>query len=314
MQKKVVIFGGGTGLSALLKGLKEFPIDITAIVTVCDDGKSTGVLRNEFNIPAVGDLRRVLISLSKTEPLVEKLFNYRFETTSDLDGHALGNLLLTAMLNITGNMTDGLESLGKVLNLKGKVLPFTEDNITLVAKMKDGNIVEGENNITHYPSQIENVFYKEKPKIEKQVKNEIKKADLIIFSMGSLFTSIIPNLISQDIINSIDKSKAKLLYASNLMTQPGETDHFKASDHIKVLNSYLGNKKIDAVVLNTGKISKKIVKKYETLEQKNLVEVDIDNLKNMVKTIISNKYVTVEDEVLRHNVIKLSSDIFSYLI
>lgn len=314
MQKKVVIFGGGTGLSALLKGLKEFPIDITAIVTVCDDGKSTGVLRNEFNIPAVGDLRRVLISLSKTEPLVEKLFNYRFETTSDLDGHALGNLLLTAMLNITGNMTDGLESLGKVLNLKGKVLPFTEDNITLVAKMKDGNIVEGENNITHYPSQIENVFYKEKPKIEKQVKNEIKKADLIIFSMGSLFTSIIPNLISQDIINSIDKSKAKLLYASNLMTQPGETDHFKASDHIKVLNSYLGNKKIDAVVLNTGKISKKIVKKYETLEQKDLVEVDIDNLKNMVKTIISNKYVTVEDEVLRHNVIKLSSDIFSYLI
>ena len=314
MQKKVVIFGGGTGLSALLKGLKEFPIDITAIVTVCDDGKSTGILRDEFNIPAVGDLRRVLVSLSKTEPLVEKLFNYRFQTTSDLHGHTLGNLLLTAMLNITGNITEGMDSLGKVLNLKGKVLPFTEDNVTLVALMKDGKTIEGEHNITSYSSQIDKIYYKENPKIEKIVKNEIKNADLIIFSMGSLYTSIISNLISKDIINQIDKSKAKLLYACNLMTQPGETDHYKASDHIRVLNSYLGKKKIDTIVVNTGKISKKIVKKYETLEQKDLVEVDIENLKKQVKTIISNKYVTLEDEMLRHNTMKLSTDIFSYLI
>lgn len=129
MKKKVVILGGGTGLSWLLKGLKEFPIDISAIVSVCDDGRSTGRLREEFNIPAMGDIRKVLVSMASTEPLVEKLLNYRFETTSDLNGHTVGNLLLTASKEITGNMSDGIEALGKVLNLKGKVIPFSEDNV-----------------------------------------------------------------------------------------------------------------------------------------------------------------------------------------
>ncbi len=143
MNKKVVVLGGGHGLSVLLKGLKQFPLDITAIVSVCDDGKSTGRLREEFNIPAVGDIRRVIVSLSETEPLFEELLNYRFETNSDLNGHALGNLLLTALTNITGNMSEGIQSLSKVLNLKGKVLPLTEDNVVLMAKMKDGTIIEG---------------------------------------------------------------------------------------------------------------------------------------------------------------------------
>ncbi len=148
MNKKVVVLGGGTGMSNLLSGLKQYPLDITAIVTVCDDGKSTGILREEFNIPAVGDIRRVLVSLSETEPLVMKLFNYRFNTTSDLDGHTIGNLLLTASSEITGNLSDGIEALSKVLNLKGKVVPLTEDNVTLMGEMEDGSIVEGEHNIT----------------------------------------------------------------------------------------------------------------------------------------------------------------------
>lgn len=314
MKKKVVILGGGTGMSTLLKGLKEFPLDITAIVSVCDDGKSTGRLREEFNTPAVGDIRRVLVSLAETEPLVEELFNYRFNTTSDLDGHTVGNLLLTALSNITGNMSDGIESLGKVLNLKGKVLPLTEDNVILMGEMADGKIIEGEHNITNYPSNIKKVFYKEEPEIPKSVIKSLKEADLIIFSMGSLFTSIIPNLISKDVIKTIDKSKAKLMYVCNMMTQPGETDNYKASDHINTLNSYLGKKKLDSVIVNTGKINKKLVQKYETLEQKDIVDVDLKELKTIVDNVIANKYAVVEDNVIRHNVIKLSSDIFSYMI
>ncbi len=314
MKKKVVILGGGTGMSTLLKGLKEFPLDITAVVSVCDDGKSTGRLREEFNTPAVGDIRRVLVSLSETEPLVEELFNYRFNTTSDLDGHTVGNLLLTALSNITGNMSDGIESLGKVLNLKGKVLPLTEDNVILMGEMEDGKIIEGEHNITNYESNIRKVFYKDEPEIPKSVIKSLKEADLIIFSMGSLFTSIIPNLISKDVINTIDKSKAKLMYVCNMMTQPGETDNYKASDHINTLNKYLGKKKIDCIIVNTGKINKKLVKKYETLEQKDIVDVDLKELKNIVSKVITNKYAVIEDNVIRHNVIKLSSDIFSYII
>ena len=244
MKKKVVVFGGGNGLSTLLSGLKEFPVDITAIVSVSDDGKSTGRLREEFNIPAMGDIRRVLISLSEVEPIVEKLVNYRFNTSSDLDGHTVGNLMLTALANISGNMSDGIEALGKVFNLKGTVLPLTEDNVILMAEMKNGKIIEGEHNITQSKETIKRIFYKEEPAIPEIVINKIKEADMIVFSMGSLFTSVICNLISSKIINAIDESNAKLLYVCNMMTQPGETDDYTVSDHIKTLNSYLGNRKI----------------------------------------------------------------------
>ena len=315
--KKVVILGGGTGLSTLLRGLKNFPLNITAVVSVSDDGKSTGRLRKEFNIPAVGDVRRVLVSLAEIEPLVEKVLNYRFETNSELNGHTVGNLLLTAITNITGNMSDGIEAVGKVLNLKGKVLPLTEDNVTLMGKMEDGTIIEGEHNITEAEKKIIEVFYKEKPIICESVIKELKEADLIIFSMGSLYTSIIPNLISKEVIKAIDESKAKLMYTCNMMTQPGETEGYTISDHIQVLNKHLGNKKINAVVVNNGKIDKDIIEKYSSLEQKdqiNLTEKQKEEIKKMGVKIIKNNYVIVEDELIRHNSIKLATDIFTYII
>lgn len=314
MKKKVVVLGGGTGMSSLLRGLKEFPIDITTIVSVCDDGKSTGRLRNEFNIPAVGDVRRILIALSETEPLVEQLLNYRFKTTSDLDGHTVGNLLLTASMNITGNLSDGIEALGNVLNLKGTVLPFTEDNVILMAKMQDGSIVEGEHNITEDSRKIKEVFYKEKPVINEKVIKSIKNADLIIFSMGSLYTSILPNIIVKEVIDAIDESNAQIVYTCNLVTQPGESDDFKVSDHIKTLNHYLGKRKIEIVIANNGTIDKQMALKYANLEQKDPVILDIKETKKQNVKIISDNLVVVENNLLRHDALKLGFHIFSLLI
>lgn len=314
MGRKVVVLGGGTGSSTLLRGLKEFPIDLTAIVSVCDDGKSTGVLREEFNIPAVGDIRRVLIALSETEPLVAELFNYRFNTTSDLDGHTVGNLLLTASSEITGNLSDGIEALSKVLNLKGKVVPLTEDNVVLMGEMSDGSVIEGEHNITMNKSAIKRVFYKEEPVPTKEAVEAIEEADLIILSMGSVFTSIIPNLICDEIINAIDRSKGKIMYVCNMVTQPGETDKFKVSDHVYLLNLYLGKRKIDVVVANSGKIDEDMAKRYESLEQKDPVELDKKETKKFVKKVICDDYVAVKNNLLRHNVLKLSMHIFGYLL
>ena len=314
MNKKVVILGGGTGLSFLLKGLKQFPIDITAIVSVCDDGKSTGRLREEFKIPAVGDIRKVLISLSETEPLFEELFNYRFCTTSDLNGHTVGNLLLTAMTNITGNMSDGLKALSKVLNLKGRVLPLTEDNVVLMGKMEDGSVIEGEHHITESVKKVKSVYYKKVPKIRKEVIDAIREADLIILSMGSLFTSILPNLICKEITSEIDKSSAKILYACNMMTQPGETDNFSASDHIELLNKYLGKRKVDTIIVNNGKIKEELILKYESLEQKDQVLLDRENLKKLKVEVVEDDLVFIENEMIRHDSMKLSFYIFSLLL
>lgn len=311
MKKKVVVFGGGNGLSTLLSGLKEFPVEITAIVSVIDDGKSTGKFREEFNIPAMGDVRRVLTSLSEVEPIVEKLMNYRFQTTSDLDGHTTGNLILTALMNITGNMSDSIEVLGKIFNLKGTVLPLTEDNIVLMGHMEDGETIEGEHNITLYPSKIKDIFYKEEPVIPTRVIEAIKEADMIVLSMGSLFTSIICNLISKDVIQAIDESPAEILYVCNIMTQPGETDDYRVSDHIRELNNYLGKKKVSSVIVNTGKITPEVIEKYAVEEQKDPVVIDYENLQDI--HLIEDELVKIIDNQIHHDVMKLGLDIYSSL-
>lgn len=317
MNKKVVVIGGGTGMSNLLSGLKKYPLDITAIVTVCDDGKSTGVLREEFNIPAVGDIRRILVALSETEPLVMDLFNYRFETSSNLDGHTVGNLLLTAASEISGNLSDGIEALSKVLNLKGKVVPLTEDNVTLMARLEDGTIIEGEHNITlrKEKSKINKVYYKEKAVPTNETLTAIREADLILLSMGSLFTSIIPNLLIKEVIKEIENSKAKIMYVCNMMTQPGETDNFSVTDHVKKLNEYLGKRHVDIVLANTGKIDKKMAKFYETKEQKDPVLFDGKNFESLNISVINDDFTYVtKNNLLRHDNIKVGFHIFYYLM
>ncbi len=311
---KLAVLGGGTGLSILLRGLKKLPFDISAIVSVCDDGSSTGRLRKEFNTPAVGDIRKVLISLSEDEETVKKLLDYRFDTFSDLDGHPLGNLLLTGADYIAGNMSGAIELVNSLLRLKGKVIPLTEENVTLAAKMYGGKTVIGEHNITQSKEKIKDVYYKKMPKANEEVLTAIKEADAIILSMGSLFTSILPNLICKDVIKEIDKSKAKIIYVCNIMTQPGETDDFSVADHVKLINKYLGKRKVDAVVLNNGSVSPDIIKKYETTEQKDLVKVDREAVDKMHTDIIENDYILIENDIIRHNALRVAIDIISYLL
>lgn len=310
MNKNVVVLGGGTGQSVLLSGLKKFPVNITAVVSVADDGRNTGKLREQFNIPAMGDVRRVLIALSETEDFVAELFSYRFKGDCDLGGNNVGNLLLTAMSDICGNLSSGVKEISKILNLKGEVLPLTDDNVVLMGEMNDGSIIEGEHNITLSPKKIKRVFYKEEPTINEEVIKKIKNSDAIILSMGSVYTSIIPNLLCKEVIDAIDSSNAKIIYVCNVMTQPGETDDFKVSDHIKLLNNYLGKRKIDTVITNSEEISVETQKIYETTEQKDLVIIDDENIE--IENI-SKPLIKVENNVIRHDNLKLALEIINIL-
>lgn len=311
MDKNIVVLGGGTGQSVLLRGLKRFPFNITAVVSVSDDGKSSGKIRQELNVPAVGDIRSVLISLSETEDVVEKMINYRFKSNGDLDGHSLGNLLLAGLTDIYGNLSNAVLQISKILNLKGEVLPLTDDNVVLMGKMSDGSVIEGEHNITLSDKKIEKIYYKVNPKVNKSVIKRIKDADAIILSMGSVYTSIIPHLLCKEIIKAIDSSNAKIMYVCNVMTQPGETDGFTASDHINLLNSYLGKRKIDTVITNSKKISKKTQKIYETLEQKDLVKIDS---KNINIEHINKPLIKIENDKIRHDNMKLALEIMNILV
>ena len=315
MNKKVVVFGGGTGMSVLLKGLKDFPVDITAVITVSDNGRSTGKLRKEFNIPAVGDIRKVITNLSSIDEDIKDLMSYRFKTSSDLNGHAIGNLMLTGLLDITGSLKNSIKSLCKLLDVKHTILPISEDpDLTLIAEDSLGHKVEGEAEITDSTLNIDKIYYKNEPNVSKDVINAIKSADLVIFSMGSVYTSILPNIICEQVLNAIDDANVDLLYTCNAVTQPGETDDFTVSKHIKLINSYLNKKKLDVVIASNTKINEDIAKKYETQEQKNPVLIDYDNIKNENIELIEDDLIIVEDNQLRHDSLKLAYLIFSYLM
>ncbi|MCI8347466.1 MAG: YvcK family protein [Bacilli bacterium] len=315
MYKKVAVLGGGTGLSCLLKGLKEFPIDITAIITVSDNGKSTGKLRREFNTPAVGDIRKVITNLSGTDEPIKQMMSYRFNTSSDLNGHAVGNLILTSMLEITGSLRDSIACLSKLLDVKHKVLPISEDShLVLMGKDNQGNIIEGEEQITRAHCKFERIYYKEEPRVLDEVIESIKEADLIIFSMGSLYTSILPNIICKQVKEALNGTKAPIMYLCNAVTQPGETDGYTVGDHVELLNQYLDHKKVDVVIASNTKIDKRIAEKYENEERKDPVKIDYGKLNKIGVELIEADLIVVEENVLRHNSMKLNSLIFSYLM
>lgn len=313
-RKKIVVLGGGTGTSTLLKGLKYFPVDITAVITVSDNGRSTGRLRKEFSTPAVGDIRHVLSNLSTLPDEIKSIMEYRMSTYSDLNGHSIGNLILTSLYKETGSLKTSIERMSTLLKIEHTVLPLSEDYLTLMGETEDGEIIEGEEEITLARKQYKKIFYKEQPHIFPEVINKIKEADLIILSMGSLYTSILPHLICPDVVEAINKSKAKVMYICNVMTQPGETDNFGVSDHINTLEKYLGKDSINSVIVSNNILPKKLLEKYSTEEQKDQVVIDYENMKDVKYEIIASDLLTTNDGTIKHDSFKLSSLIFQYII
>lgn len=311
--KKIVIFGGGSGLSQILKGLKLFPVDITAVVSVSDNGRSTGRLRKEMNIPAVGDITKVMLAMANVDNDLENLLNYRFTKSKTLGNHSIKNLLLTALLDIKGNFASSLPILEKLLDItNGKILPLTEDSVNLVGITESGKKVVGEEQITNSKSKIVKIEYDKDIVVNPEVNKAVDNADLIIFSSGSLYTSIIPHLINKDLVKKINESPAKKLYICNLFTQPGETDGFKVSDHIKIIENYLDGGKLDIVVANDKPMSSNLSKKYATNEQKDPVILDEENLKDI--HVIKDTLYVIENDYYRHDALKTAYLIFSYLM
>ena len=312
--KKGVILGGGTGTSFIVKGMKYFPIDLTFVITVSDDGSSTGRLRREFSIPAVGDIRKVLSNLSTLPDEVRDVMEYRISTYSDLNGHALGNLVLTTLIKETGSLKTSIEYLSRILDVKQKVLPLSEDNLTLMGETLNGEVIEGEEEITKAHKKFKRFFYKEKPHILPEVIDAIGEADLIILSIGSLVTSVMPHIICEDVVRAIRHSKAKLMYVCNAMTQPGETDGFGVSNHVDLLEQYLGKDTIDVVIASNTKVSKEMLEKYSTEEQKDEVPIDYERMKDRRFELIEDDLLTTADGTIKHNSLKLSAVIFAYLM
>ena len=314
LKKKIVIFGGGTGLSSLVRDLKQFPVDITCIISVSDNGSSTGKLREEFFMPAMGDIRKVIANLSNSDEKIKELLEYRFDTYTDLDGHPVGNLIMVAMYNMTGSLKKSIRVLSDFLDVSHKILPFSEDYLTLVAETIDGDIIRGQKVISDDMRSYKRLFYENEVHVDKEIISEILGADLIIFSMGSLYTSIIPNLLSSQVIKAIDDSKAKLLYICNAVNQPPETTDYTVSDYVCSINSYLGKRKIDSVFAARSKLPKDIVDKYVLDENKKLVKIDKKKLKELNCELIEKDFLVIEDNCIRHDGLKLATNIFYYLM
>ncbi len=259
--KNITVIGGGTGLSVLLRGLKQIEdVNISAIVTVADDGGSTGRLRRQFHIPAMGDIRNVMVALAEEETLFSHLMNYRFDgEDNDIGGHNLGNLILTALSEESGNFMDAIQTISKVLNVKGDIIPATTQVITLFARMIDGTIVRGESNIPNFDNRIQRVYYEEEVTATPQAIKALKEADVIIIGIGSLYTSVIPNLIIKGITDAIKASKAKRLYFCNAMTQPGETDDYSLEDHVNAIEAHSYKGIVETVLTYKDTISEDIL-------------------------------------------------------
>lgn len=312
--KKVVIFGGGSGLSQLLKGLKLFPIEITAVVTVADNGASSGRLRKELKIPAVGDVSKVMLSMANVSDDLIDLMNYRFVKSKTLGNHSVKNLLLTALLDMKGSFDKAIPVLADILDLKGTVLPLTEDSINLVGITTDGKKIYGEEQITKCASKIDYVEYDKEFTVNPKVFSAVKSADLIIFSSGSLLTSIIPHLIDKELVNAINKAKAPKMYVCNLFTQPGETDDFSVYDHVAYLEKYLGKNSLDVVIANNTIMSSKLASRYASEELKDPVIFDLSEFEGSNIHLIADKLFTIEDGYYRHDSLKTAYLIFSYLM
>ncbi|MEA3423237.1 MAG: gluconeogenesis factor YvcK family protein [Bacillota bacterium] len=305
---KIVVIGGGTGLSIILRGLKKISSSITAIVTVADDGGGSGVLREDLGMLPPGDIRACLIALSDVEPILEELFNYRFEN-GNLKGQSFGNLMIAAMVGISKDFNDAVLKVGEIIAINGRVLPVTIENVHLMAKLENGLYVKGESKIPYEvlknKSRIESIdIIPGRPDPTVGVLEAIEEADLIIVGPGSLYTSIIPNLLVNNMADTIKRSRGKVAYISNLMTQPGESDNYSLSEHLKVIEEHIGENIFDYVLANNVNLDKETKEKYK-FEKSMQVKIESKDRQFLSKReieLIEGKYFEIVKHYCRHDV------------
>jgi uncharacterized cofD-like protein len=314
---RIVALGGGTGLSSVLRGLKQYvtvpkgdgrvrPIsDLVAVVTVTDDGGSSGRLRNEYRVLPPGDIRNCMVALSNDEHLLGELFQYRFPVGRGLAGHSFGNLFLTALTNTTGDFSKAIRVSSEILAIRGRIFPSTAQNVTLKAELEDGTLVAGESNISRSRKLISRIrLVPRRVRPVPEVIKALRQADLILVGPGSLYTSIIPNLLVEEIVDVIANSRATCVYIANLMTQPGETQHYSVADHVRAIYDHTCPGLFDYVVINTKPVNPRLLRRYRA-QGAEPVDLSLDEL-----NLLNLKYVAgdllQEDGVVRHDQSRLT--------
>lgn len=308
----MVALGGGTGLSSLLKGLKELPLDLTAIVTVTDDGGSSGRLRKELQILPPGDIRNCLVALSRSESLLSKLFQYRFAEGGEIEGHSFGNLFIAAITGVIGDFGSAVREASNILAIKGQVIPVTNDNVQLEAHFMDGEMITGETAISYANKSIDKMALKPAdPDANPEALSAIEDANMIVLGPGSLYTSVIPNLLVPEVAQTINNAQAKVVYICNVMTQPGETDSYSAADHVKAILDKTSLNRIDLVVVNSRRAARPLVEKYEEKGQY-WVPPTAKKIRDLGIRVVAADLL-LESDLVRHNPSLLASIIVSLI-
>lgn len=316
---KIVIIGGGTGLPVILRGLRDKAVDVTAIVTVADDGGSSGVLRNYVNVVPPGDIRNALVALSELPKIEKEIFQYRFNSADKfLAGHAIGNLIISALQEMKGNIFDAVQELSDLMRINGHIFPVANEPLTLNAEFADGSKIQGESEITAAHQQIKRVWVtcgqeEHDPAAMKQVIDAIMEADQIVLGPGSLFTSILPNLMIKNVGEAVKKTKAEVVYICNIMTQKGETDHFTDADHVRVLNEHLGEEFIDTVLVNIQPVPEDYINFQEWNEISQPVTHDFASLRQQGCRVISANFLRLRDNGAFHDRDKVVNELINRL-
>lgn len=317
-QKKMVVLGGGTGLPVILNQLKKLNVDLTAIVTVADDGGSSGILRDYVNIVPPGDIRNCMIALCDLPQIQKDIFQYRFDSNDDfLSGHAIGNLIIAALAEMKGNVFDAVNILSRMMNVSGKIYAASEEPLMLFAEFEDGEVVKGESQIAHFRKKIERVYVKpledetRESRAARDVIRSIMEADIVLLGPGSLYTSILPNLMIPDLGQAIIDTKAEVVYICNIMTQLGETENFSDADHVKVLHKHLNAKFINTVLVNTEKVPDQYLNQQADEEYLFQVTHDFQSLRDENCRVISADFLNLKEGGVYHDGKKVTNEILN---
>ncbi|MDT6980111.1 YvcK family protein [Levilactobacillus zymae] len=316
---KIVVIGGGTGLPVILRNLRDQNVDITAVVTVADDGGSSGIIRHYVNVVPPGDIRNVMVALAEVPDIYKDLFQYRFETTDDFfAGHAIGNLIIAALSEMKGGIFDAVQELSQLMRVNGHIYPAANEPLELHAQFADGSTLKGESEITAAHKLIKRVWvetsnHHQQPHAVQPVIDAIMDADQIVLGPGSLFTSILPNLMIESVGNAVRKSPAEVVYICNIMTQKGETENFTDADHVRVLNQHLNTNFIDTVLVNTRKVPDQYIDYQRWDEMSQPVRHDFQGLRDQGCRVISTDFLQLRDNGAFHNGQEVVSELLNLI-